>query len=406
MLSGNLANPVPKHPVISWPQEQRPDKVTLLQLTPLAIEGLTSMFDANGQLFSFTTKLCDGQFVNEGKSLRYSIMSLLGLNRLKSAGILSPINVQAVVTSWIKRKVPVDDLGDKGLLLWLCAQAAPDLLEEVYRVLNLPEALSKSKGAREKPTTELSWVLSGLSHAHSVPATKLPGLRDLAYNVYKFLQANQGASGIFGHMARTSSVAGALRGGIGSFADQVYPIYAYCIFGQAFEVPAALTSAQQCADTICRNQGPFGEWWWHYHARNGRVVQRYPVYSVHQHAMGPLALFALSEATGVDFSEPIYKGLQWIAGQNHLGVDLQSDSGRLVWRGLYQDSAHRTYVTEALNYLGVRSENHTDNLKILYECRPYELGWLLYASAGERLAGATPGAPSGRQLQFPGTIER
>ena len=45
-----------------------------------------------------------------------------------------------------------------------------------------------------------------------------------------------------------------------------------------------------------------GEWPWHYDSVTGRVVSRYPVFSVHQHAMGPMMLFAASEATGVDFS--------------------------------------------------------------------------------------------------------
>ena len=53
----------------------------------------------------------------------------------------------------------------------------------------------------------------------------------------------------------------------------------------------------------------------------GRVVNRYPVFSVHQHAMGPMMLFAAADASGFDFSEAIYKGLAWIGGQNELGFD-------------------------------------------------------------------------------------
>jgi hypothetical protein len=385
MVSGYAANTAGKHSVLSWRHEGRPDNVTLAQLTPLAMNGLTSMFDAKDQRFCFTAKRRDGQPVNEGISLRYSIMSLLGLNRLESIGIASPIDVRAVFTSWLERKVSVDDLGDKGLMLWLCALAAPDLVAEVCIALSLQEALSKSKVVRDNRTTELAWMLTGLSYASSVSASRLPHLGDLAQNVFHSLRVNQGTSGAFGHMSRTSSLAGALRGDIGSFADQVYPIYAYSIFGQIFESRAALTSAQACAEMICRNQGRFGEWWWHYDARSGRVVERYPVYSVHQHAMGPMALYALSEATGMDFTEPIHKGLQWIAGENDLRVDLQSEMDNLIWRGLYPDSVLQTYVAKALNYLGVGGENGAAHLKVRYECRPYELGWLLYAAAGERV---------------------
>jgi len=73
-----------------------------------------------------------------------------------------------------------------------------------------------------------------------------------------------------------------------------------------------------CAEAICRMQGPSGQWWWHYDARNGRIFERYPVYAVHQDGMAPMALFALGEVARLDFSEPIYKGLAWISGNNEL----------------------------------------------------------------------------------------
>ena len=81
---------------------------------------------------------------------------------------------------------------------------------------------------------------------------------------------------------------GILRGGVGSFADQVYPIYGISKFSQALGDEKALERALDCGLNICEAQGPLGQWWWHYDSSTGEVVGKYPVFSVHQHAMGPM----------------------------------------------------------------------------------------------------------------------
>jgi hypothetical protein len=195
------------------------------------------------------------------------------------------------------------------------------------------------------------------------------------------LKKNQGEYGFFGHQI-AGGPGSALRRRIGSFADQVYPIYALSRFAQAYGAQEALSTAQNCADAICLEQGSHGQWWWHYDSSRGKVLQRYPVYSVHQDGMGPMALFALSEAAGLDYSDPIYKGLAWIAGHNELTANLCDTSAGLIWRSIYR-KGRGMYGREFFRYLGVF--NHSGpvrDLGILFECRPYHLGWLLYAFAG------------------------
>ena len=81
---------------------------------------------------------------------------------------------------------------------------------------------------------------------------------------------------------------------------------------QKFTDPRALDIARQCAQHICALQGKSGQWWWHYDYRTGEILEGYPVYSVHQDAMAPMALLALEEAGGGDYWAPIAKGLQWL----------------------------------------------------------------------------------------------
>jgi hypothetical protein len=175
-----------------------------------------------------------------------------------------------------------------------------------------------------------------------------------------------------------------LRGRIGSFADQVYPIYGMTKFWQVFGEPAARESALHCAEAICKAQGPLGQWWWHYDSANGQVVDGYPVFSVHQHAMGPMALLALGDATQSDYSRSIFHGLRWINSRNELNFEMEDASARLIWRCVFNSSLAPQKKVKAL--FGLRSEGEPQesprNLSVRFECRPYELGWLLYAFAG------------------------
>ncbi len=227
---------------------------------------------------------------------------------------------------------------------------------------------------------ELAWFLAGLSHGILACPGKLAHFKDLAVATYRKLIKNQGEQGIFGHLAKHKSVAGLLRGSVGSFADQVYPIYGLTKFAQACGDQHASQSALDCGLAICEAQGSKGQWWWHYDSSNGRVVDGYPVFSVHQHGMAPMTLFTLGEAIQSDFSPWIYKGLQWIE-DNELGVDMRDESENVVWRSIYRPLS-RKYWNVATRLLAARKHPKShDDLNVLYECRPYELGFTLYAFA-------------------------
>lgn len=367
---------------IAQAESPRPGTVDINTLCESACNGLVPMFDAEKQLFCYSLKRTHQGLVREGLSHRYTVIALLGLHRYQAQGGRVRFDIKAIFSSLLHDRSWVNNLGDLGLLLWLSALAVPERLEEVYSKLVVHGAPSLFGEYRERRTMDLAWFLSGLAHAGVVYGQKLAGVSELAANISELLRQNQGSRGFFGHLHRSKKLAGIVRGSIGSFADQVYPIYALTKFAEAFQVRAALSQAQRCADAICRVQGALGEWWWHYHSQRGRVIERYPVYSVHQHGMAPMALFALSKASGLDFSEPIHKGLQWIAGANDLGVDFRVENAGIVWRSAYHGNMIRKNLRNALSFLGFAGDEPADDLEIKFECRPYELGWLLYAFAG------------------------
>ena len=358
----------------------------IAQLNARAAEGLAPMFHAGEQLFCYKLRQSGGGMVQEGISHRYTLMTLLGLSQGEAAGIESPVDITPVLDGLVADLRWADNLGDLGLLLWTCALVAPDRLKRVYETCDLTAAFERSREVREGRTMELAWLLAGLSHAAMEQRVGDPRLQDLAVRTYAILKRNQGPGGCFGHLAVNGTLSGWLRGRIGSFADQVYPIYALSIYAQAEPEYArsALAQARSCADAICRVQGALGQWWWHYDSVTGRVAEHYPVYSVHQEGMAPMALFALAEASGADYSAPVYKGLQWIAGQNEAGCDLRHESG-VVWRCLRYTSRRKVYLDRGSAFLGLgQKQAGGAELAVLRECRPYELGWLLYAFAAAR----------------------
>ena len=107
-------------------------------------------------------------------------------------------------------------------------------------------------------------------------------------------------------------------------------------------------------------------------------MEHYPVYSVHQHGMAPMALLALEETCRADFNVHINRGLRWIGGANELDQDLQDRDAGVAWRCI-QPPKSNPYSTGVRALMG--KEPSRGPLHILYECRPYELGWLLYALA-------------------------
>lgn len=351
------------------------------ELKALAVRGLTQMFDPERQLFCYRLKQVGNGLVREGISHRYTIMSLLGLCQLEVFGQPSSINVKAVLHNLVNDSSWIDNSGDLGLLLWLCALAAPDDLERVCFSSQMKTALSVFRDARERRTMELAWLLTGLAHAVLVRPEERSHLRKLTTTIYGVLKENQGATGIFGHLGRNGTIAGMMRSRIGSFADQVYPIYAFARFAQAYQFEEPLKLALECAEAICGLQGSLGQWWWHYDSGSGKVVQRYPVYSVHQHGMAPMALYAIGEASKRNFDEPIRKGLRWTMAGNELESDLRDQAGVLFWRCIFPANTYRACVSDLTGFVTNQSENLPSDLRIRTECRPYELGWLLYAFA-------------------------
>lgn len=347
----------------------------------ITMQVLPRMYFQDRRMFCIRAPLVAGGLQPRDVSVRYTLITLLGLKRLAEEGI-EIFDYKPLLSMLASRSESIKGGGDLSLLLWACALIDPELMEKLMEDIRFIERLRDAPDIQGGFTMETAWLLAALSHAALSMGEFPPNLKKLAQSAFARLNESYGGYGIFGHQSR-KSLGGFLAGRIGSFADQVYPMYALAKYGQACGDDDALQTSLECARTVCRLQGRLGQWWWHFDQVTGKRIGRYPVYSVHQYGMAPMALAAVSAATGADFSAHIYKGLDWLSENNELGTSLIDRQIGTIWRCMYKrDFAVK--LEEAAALTGLPPLNiGSSGLKILHESRPYCFGWLLYALAGE-----------------------
>ncbi len=366
------------------PTTVQPLPTTVVErLVDLGRRGLRAAYDERTRSFPQTMRGSASPtgpvLMPEGTSPRYAAIAALGLSRLpvdQQRDCLAGSTADELTGSVVGRAINASDPGLLALAAWASAEVAGEYAADLF------EDLGRRIGSNQPiPTVDLSWILTA-----AVAAIDLGPTADLARVVAARLMAAQSPSGAFGHVAPRSAQS-RYRRHVGCFADQVYPIQALSRWSR-LSGSLALRAAERTATVITDQQGPHGQWWWHYDVRDGSVVEGYPVYSVHQHAMGPMALADLHAAGGPDHSDPVERGLAWLTTHPEVVDDLIQDRLGVVWRKVgRRERAKAVRAVSALS-TSVRPGWHLPGIDRLsppgpidHECRPYELGWLLYAWA-------------------------
>ncbi len=356
------------------------------QLRALAINGLPHMIRSGDRLFAFRLRQSDVGPQLEGISPRYTAIVLIGLagesEQVAARALGGRLRDELLAALLTATRAP-DNLGDAALTLW----AASALGNDVATSTALERLVMLLRSDAAGPTVELAWALSALCHATSGNHAAAEWRDRVAQ---RLLVACDPRSGLFPHMI--GGRGGRWRGHVACFADLVYPILALAHLAAQTASSTALEVANRCAARVCELQGPQGQWWWHYDVRTGRMVERYPVYAVHQDAMAPMALHALREAGGADHDDAIRSGLRWLAAAPELdGGSLIDLTSGLIWRKVARIEPRKWVRAGQALVSGVHSRLRLPLTDILfpptavdYEDRPYHLGWVLYAWSAER----------------------
>ena len=360
------------------------------ELRAMALGALPQMFDRDAGLFSFRVRRDGRALVREGISRRYTAITLVGLAGEAPEAtreILDGRRVRDVAEKLVREAGAHDSIGDLALIAW-AAQLAGTATDPIWSQIT-----ARRPWEWAYPTVEIAWALTA-AVADGTAATA--PLRDALAGR---LRRAMSAEGLFPHQLRDRLEADTPyntsgRSHVACFADLVYPVLALAQHGQLTGDPSSTASAVAGASAMCRLQGDAGQWWWHYDYRTGRVLERYPVYAVHQDAMAPMALFAAARAAGVSFDAAIAKGLRWLWSAPELdGGSLIDRSAGIIWRKVARREPRKfsRYAQAGASRLspGFRVPG-LDRLfpprAIDYEDRPYHLGWLLNAWPAGRVA--------------------
>jgi len=362
------------------------------QLEAMSIRGLRRMFSPTQQQFVFRVRRTADGVVQEGLSLRYTAISVLGLARRRQQAerALAGQALDLVSERMLLEAASSQNLGDVALSLWAADEvgASAAALEPVFRQL-----VSLAPADRAHPVVELAWTLSALSDARSISDA---ALRDAV--AARLMSSFNPASKLFPHVVGGTPTA---RSHVSCFADIIYPIQALAKYASAARSQQALDMSSACAGHLCSQQGEAGQWWWHYDYRTGDVLERYPVYAIHQDAMGPMGLRALGEAGGLDCSAAIRKGMEWLLAAPELnGASLIDRDADLIWRKVARREPNKLVRYMQSGLARVHPSLRVPAVDAVfpagaidYEDRPYHLGWLLYAwSTPHTVAGPLSGA--------------
>ncbi len=347
-------------------------------LRRIALDSLKRMYLPGEGLFAFRIRRNSRGEAATGMSRRYTAIALIGLageSPQQVRRVLAGHDAKDVCSRMLEGVGGSADLGEVALILWACrAWRHAGGHRAVERLIDMKPDITSH------PMVELTWALTALTVC---PGS--PGDLTLADRIAKRIIRSQSAeSGLFPHWPADAGRHW-LRGHVACFADLVYPIHALSQFYDATGCDEALAAARRCARSVLGLQGKDGQWWWHYDIRTGRVLERYPVYSVHQDSMAPMALLAMPKDSLPGRVEAIDRSLDWLAHSGEIRASLIDRESGIIWRKVARKEPAK--ISRKLQAISSRLHSSlraplTDKFfpttAIDFETRPYHMGWILH----------------------------
>lgn len=351
-------------------------------LRSIAVRALERMYLRDEKMFPFRVRMDGDSIVTEGLSIRYTAIALIGLaaeGQDVADTVLAGDSINDVCGRMVREACACDDAGGVALALWAARMLDHDDAGSLLEVLKRMDVCSG-----RYPTVETAWALTSL-------LCRGEGMLDepLAAGLARLLMKTYNPrSGLFSH--RPAGHRGSfVRAHVSCYADLVYPIQSLSHYYGVAGDEQAKDIACSCARHMCDLQGSAGQWWWHYDYRTGRVLEKYPVYAIHQDAMGPMALRAVQELCGQRHPDALSKSVTWLTNGPECQDALVDTERSVIWRKVARSDpsklARTMQAAVSSIHPGLRMPA-VDSIwpagTIDYESRPYHMGWLLYAWSG------------------------
>lgn len=358
----------------------------LRALVPVAINGLEQMQSPAG-LFSHKSLVSPhGTIVNHGTNPLYTAACAVGLLSCHEGRQPARAHPAARALTALLRREDERDPSVLGTTLWGCALAgherAPQVTRRLIGVLQ----------PRWASSMQLGLALTGLAKWMTVGEADDPRVAPAARAVAAELERRfVTRADVFAGSARPPK-RNPLLHRLTSFASQVYPVLGLCELALATGTEPSPAVRRVC-DFLAEAQGDQGQWWWFYSTTKRQVMEGYPVYSVHQDAMAPMALLSAGRVRAGDYGRALTRGIRWIGGDNELGQSMVDLRAGLIYRAIQRaggdadgfagwSRGQRWSVYGGA--LTGRPAKPARDLEMLRESRSYHLGWLLVAAGMAR----------------------
>jgi hypothetical protein len=357
------------------------------QLTALAIRTLRSILGDGSAPCCHALAMHGNELSRIGVNPRYGKIALIGLSRAGQAGLDTGIDTSKMLKTALNDVASLNGVGDIGLTCWATAMAGTDGDCDRYLKPVLTTGLNLARP--EITAMEMQWLLTGVCKLYArYPG--LPWLEEVVDAAHRRTSNMYNETGGLFNNLNGCNFSNRWKRNLSYFCDQVYGIYALCAHHEATGDASSLERSVRIAENICALQRNFGEWPWLYDSSDGTVASFYPIYSVHQDSMAPMALLKLDELSGSDFAASAARGIPWLFGENEMGVSLVDDDLGVIWRSIRPKSLLQP--KHMLRIIKLMHISRLDRIKDLAEpylsfeidreCRPYHLGWILYAFCG------------------------
>jgi hypothetical protein len=342
-------------------------------------------------------QLADGVFCREvgaedggragGRSLRSTLIVLIGLLRTEEHGIDHPFHIGALRAKLLS-ELGAEELtaGDFGLALW--AESRADGGASMQLLNGLRKRLDGGRLGR-LDTVEAAWILIGL--VESGARQELAAADGLLREVRgELLDRRQRESGLL-------SAGGRARRRFATFADQIAGLQALSLLARVMDDGEARDAAAALGARLADGQLASGAWPWLFDARRGSVADPYPIYSANQDSIAVIGMHGAAEATGqTELRAAALRGMDWNYGQNELGAQMLDPGAGRIYRSIRRKRRSirgSRAGSAARGYLGSgESPAKPETLEVDRTMEPSHLGWILEAWAGrEELA--APSSP-------------
>ncbi|MGB8225642.1 MAG: hypothetical protein WCE45_02060 [Sedimentisphaerales bacterium] len=356
-------------------------------LCKTAKTGLSRFYPANYFELPYTADIgSEGQWHSRGASVRYAAISQIGIAKWLQYHYDDKGNLPELWPKISDNFKNITDIGDITLSLWAGIQSSADDCEKFARALKECWPIQSARCN----AVELGWVVQACLMVQQSDFAKI-SLKSVLDDAHKRLLLLFDADARLFYRHHRPGLKEMISRHISCFADQVYPIVALSNYGFLCNHHQSIDFAAQATEKICQYQGELGQWWWHYDVTHKRICEQYPVFSVHQDGMAPMAIMASDKASKQNHSDKINLGLRWDFGFNEMGENIVHPKEGIIWRDIERNEPAKLSrkIRSICSVAGLDKLHHLtskciNSFRVNQECRPYHLGWILYAWADHK----------------------